>query len=161
MLDACELGRLARREPEDYAREGLKDEILRTIGDHREENEDREEARMRLGPDLRDRLLEGNFRFILRLLQHARTLHTPDREAAHEDGQGAHAPDTTSRREKEKGSRKCPAVPAVTMNPMIIITQTMVAAAGAALVLHALREQHEKGRSARAHADSDHQEGKR
>ena len=56
MLDAGELGRFAGREAEDQAGERLEDQVLGAVGQHRDEHEDGEAARLRLGPDLGERL---------------------------------------------------------------------------------------------------------
>ena len=54
VLHAGELRRrLAGRDAEDDAGEGLEDQVLRAVGEHRDEDEDREAARLRLAPDLR------------------------------------------------------------------------------------------------------------
>ena len=45
-------GRLAGREAEDVPGERLDDQLLHEVGGHREQHEDREAARLRLGPDL-------------------------------------------------------------------------------------------------------------
>ena len=52
VLHAGQLRRFSRREAEDGAGERLEDQILRAVGEHRDEDEDREAARLRLGPHL-------------------------------------------------------------------------------------------------------------
>ena len=56
MLQAGERGGRARRHAEHQAGVGLDEKLLRAIGEHRDEDENRELARCRLGPNLR----EGN-----------------------------------------------------------------------------------------------------
>src|SRR5678815_2545321 len=50
MLDARKLRRFAGREGEDRAGKRLEDQILRAIGEHRDENKDREPPRFWLVP---------------------------------------------------------------------------------------------------------------
>ena len=52
MLDAGQPGRLAGREAEHDAGERLEDQVLRAVGEHRDEDEDGEAPRLGLGPDL-------------------------------------------------------------------------------------------------------------
>ena len=59
VLHARQLRRLARREAEHHAGERLEDQVLRAVGQHRDEDEDREAARVGFGPDLGQGLAEA------------------------------------------------------------------------------------------------------
>ena len=58
MLQPGQPGDCARREAEHGAGERLEDQFLRAVGQHRDEHEDREAARLRLRPDLAQRRQE-------------------------------------------------------------------------------------------------------
>ena len=58
MLEASELRRRAGRHAEDDAGEGLDEQFLHAVGEHRNEDEDRELARRRLAPHLHESLTE-------------------------------------------------------------------------------------------------------
>ena len=155
-----ELGRLARREAEDQAGEGLEDQVLGAVGEHRDEDEDGEPARLGLRPDLGERLAgSGAWRPARPVAARGAALRRPRPRA----GSGG----TRERRRRrltatsrvgENGSSRLPAAPAVTAMPAIIISQTMVAAAARRSCVDPLGQQDQQRGAGRADADADQQE---
>ena len=133
MLNARELGRRAGRHAEDEARERFDQQFLRAVGEHRDEDENRELARGRLAPNLRESLAETA---ALRALSRARPrlasigFDAHDRQTRDEESDGAdgrrHFDQTrVARTDRGNGPRAARSI----AKPKIIMTQTVVAAA--------------------------------
>lgn len=80
MLEARKLSRFPRRHAEDLSGEGLEDEILRTIGQHRHEDENGEAPCLGFVPHLAQRFAEGGFRGGFGRRRRARLRHSRQRQ---------------------------------------------------------------------------------
>ena len=145
MLKAGEFGGDSRRQTKDEPGIGFNQKLLSAVGEHGDENEDRESARRGLRPDLPERLAK-----IPPVAARRGRRRGFDAEIATQATAKARAettPVTATRRPGEYGSRKCPASGAVSAKPKIIITHTVVAAA-------ARRERRDLGGERRQHIGS-------
>ena len=134
VLHGIELGRLAGVEMEDEACERLQDQFLGAVGQHGDEDEDREPPRQRVGADLGDRVAEAGAGRRRGRLPPPRLTDSPSarQTAARVSRKPTPAtPEATiARRWPENGCSSAPLVPAQTTIPTIISIQVIEAAAG-------------------------------
>jgi len=145
VLQRCEAGRLPWREAEQQPGERLDDQLLRAVGEHRDDHEDREAPRAPVGPDLAEGCLEARAR--CRLSGRRRRLDPGDPATASIHAATTTPATTASNRSGENGSSSRPATAVVTMKPTIIM-------------IHASREQREQRRARGADPDPDRGKGR-